>query len=92
MSVNLQQITTTGVFFGGRAYLFGVTLTADVGIASLQIRDGAEGPIRLQLRAQTNTTTHWRAVSPSGVLFNSSIEVIVTGSGAFASLEYEVSP
>lgn len=91
MSRDLKQVSATGdVTTTVPAQLHSVTLTASTTVpASVAVRDGSGGVVRLTLSIGTaSNTVTWSAGDNAGVLFGTSIHATLTGTGAVASFEF----
>ena len=85
MARDLKQVTATGnVTTTVPAFLNSVAVT---GAVTVDVRDGASGPIRLTLVASATSTALWSAGDREGVLFGTAIHATLTGTGT-ASFEF----
>ena len=90
--MKLVQVSATGdVATGAPAYyLYSVTLTAGSTDATLEIRDGSGGPVKMTLKAPlsvTGTSTTWTA--GSRVMFGSTIHATFAGTSTAAVASFE---
>jgi hypothetical protein len=89
MAGNLAQVSATGNVASGQRRLHSVVLSPAAAAATLEVRDGASGPIRLALKALINgPSVPWAAGDRSGIPFSSAIHATLTGAGALASFEF----
>jgi len=89
MASKAVEVSATGVAVAGDAYLKSVTLTAGSDLATLVVRDGAAGPVRLTLKAAANTSTLWVCGDAQGASFGVDVHATLTGTGPVADLEFE---
>jgi len=85
---NLVQVAATGDVATGPRQLHSVVLTAAAAAASVVVRDGSGGAVRLTVKAAIEATVSWVASDPKGVPFYSSVHATLTGAGALVSVEY----
>ncbi len=89
---NLKEVSATGdVTTSATAtpsVLYSVTLSAGADAASVVIRDGSGGAIKLTLKAAILSTVSWKAGNKAGILMGTGIHATVTGTAPAIDIEY----
>lgn len=89
MARNLTQVAATGDVVTGSTFVHSIVLTPAAAVATLEIRDGAAGAVRVKLQAAANgNSATWTSGDHEGVLFSSTVHATLSGAGAVAAAEY----
>ena len=89
MAGNLVQVSATGDVVAAGRRLQSVVLSPATAASSVEVRDGAAGPVRLTLKALANgASVGWTSGDPDGVPFSAAIHATLAGASAVASFEY----
>lgn len=85
---DLKQVSATGNVIAGPVVLHSISLTSGADAATLTVRDGSGGAVRLTLKVAAGATTEWQSGS-SGIYFSSFIHVTFdVGTSPLASVEF----